>query len=401
MNILSLSFFTVLIIISFSVSPVFALGAGDRNLFLIGMMAFSPLVLIKYNRLELRDVWLITFLMTLVLAPLLNHPESMRWSTVFYSIMFGVTFLAYKQLLMHRLLTIKLYQLTLQYLIYAYAIVLVIQQFCVLTGLPVFNLSNSGVDIEAWKLNSLAAEPSHSGRIVGLLMYSFITVKELVIKRSYDLKLDLKTDQWVWLAFTWVMITMNSATAFLFIPIVLLKCFRVKNLLSLFILVGSMMLFINLLGLVAFERTLRVFMATLTYDYYEVLEADHSAALRILPVMILSEMVEVTSLDGWFGHGIGFVRGFLSLYIPGVSGDFIGGGFFQIWMEFGFLSFILFFIFTLLATFNKRDYTSLIFWFMIVFLNGINSQIIWLCIILLHTNNFFIKKLSIKIKSNA
>jgi len=392
MRILSLPFLAVLIIVSFATALAFALGDGDRNLILIGVMMLSPLVLIRFCQFEWKDGWLIAFLLSIVLAPLLNQPESMRWSTVFYSMMFGLTFLAYKQLLINKILSIEYYKNILMYLIYAYGIVLLVQQFCILTGLPVFNESLSGFSLDnKWKLNSLAAEPSHSARIIALLMYSFITVKELGLKRKYNFKLDYKNDNWVWASFLWAMLTMGSGTAFLFIPIVLLKFIRFKSLIPIFILVSFMIFIVNILGINVFERTIRVFMAILTLDYYEILEADHSASIRILPMMILSEMVDVISLDGWFGHGVDFVSSFLSYYIPGIPDGFSGGGFLQIWMEYGFLSFILIFIFSFSTTFNKRDFSSVIFWFMLVFLYGVNSQIVWLCILLLFTNNYFTK----------
>lgn len=150
-------------------APAFALGEGDRNLLLIWVMGVSPLIVIARFRFDKNDVLSLLFLASIIIFPLIFHPESMRWSTVLYSWMFGLTFIAYKQLLQLNYFTIEPYLKLLKALLLAYFAVLLIQQFCVLTGLPVFNVSNYS-PAEPWKLNSLAAEPSHSARIVALLM---------------------------------------------------------------------------------------------------------------------------------------------------------------------------------------------------------------------------------------
>ena len=393
---LSLSFFLViLIIVSLAVTPAFALGEGNRNILLIGVMVLSPIIILSSKRIKRSNVWLLLFMTSIILVPFVYQPASMRWSTVMYSIMFCLTFIAYVQLLYQDSFTVENYQKLLKYLIYAYFVVLLIQQFCVLTGLPIFNLSNYN-PTNPWKLNSLAAEPSHSARIVALLMYCYITIKELIVNRKYDFHLDIKDDKWVWIAFLWAMLTMGSGTAFLFIPIILLKFIRFKNLLPLLVLVGIMVFIVNAMGVTAIERTFKVFMAVLTLDADVIIEADHSASIRIVPMMILSEMADLTTLDGWFGHGIDYVSTFMYKLLPGVREGTSGGGMLQVWIEYGFVSFILFVIFSFSNSFRKGDYLSIIFWFMLVFFNALNTQIAWLSIILLFTNKFFIKILQVK-----
>ncbi|MDB9783213.1 hypothetical protein OAB88_08955 [Winogradskyella sp.] len=380
-----------------AISPAFALGEGNRNLFLIGVMGLSPILILKYFEFDKKDIWLLVFLVSIVIFPYLVHPETMRWSTVLYTMMFGFTFIAYKQLLRQKHLSITHYINVLRLLIYAYFIVLLIQQFCVLTGLTVFNVSNYD-PTKPWKLNTLAGEPSHSARIVAVLMYSYITVKELITNRKYNFKFDINKDKWVWIAFIWTMFTMGSGTAFLFITIILLKFVRFKNLIPIFILAGGLIIVINYLEITAAERSYKTIIATLTLDQATILEADHSASIRILPFLILVKMVSLNSLDGWFGHGVDHVSTFLSDFIPGVNEGLSGGGFFQIWMEYGFISVFLFFIFSFFSSYRKGDFFSIFFWFMLVFLYGVNNQIVWLCLILLFTNKYFFKRTSTKNK---
>lgn len=388
---LSPPFFLVIIIISLAVSPAFALGEGNRNLLLIGVMGVCPFLILKYKKFYWSEVWLLLFMASIILLPLLNQPASMRWSTVMYSFMFGIAFIAYARLLHRNKFNIQSYQKLLKYLIYAYFVVLLIQQFCVLTGLPIFNLSNYN-PIEPWKLNSLSAEPSHSARIVAFLMYCYITVKEKIIKKGYNFRLDFKDDKWVWLSFLWTMLTMGSGTAFVFIPIVLLKFIRFKTLIPLTAIIGVVFFLVNIMGINVFERPFKVFIATLTLDVDTIIEADHSASLRIVPMIVLAQMTDLTTVNGWFGHGIDYVSSFLSFLIPGVPVGFSGGGLFQLLSEYGFIPFVLFIVFSFSNSNGKDNYLNIVFWFMLVFMYGINSQIVWLCIILLFTNKYFIKK---------
>ena len=382
------SFFVLLILVALAISPAIALGEGNRNLLLIGVMFIAPFIVMSHQRFYKSDIWLLLFMVSIVLAPLMNHPESMRWSTVLYSMMFGFTFIAYKQLLHGKSFSIENYQKLLKYLIYAYFVVLLIQQFCVATGLPIFNISNY-VPTEPWKLNSLAAEPSHSARIVALLMYCYIVIKELIEKRGYNFRLDIKEDKWIWLAFIWTMLTMGSGTAFLFIAIVLLKFLKFRTLLPLLVISVIILFIVNTMEITAFERTFKVFMATLTLDTNAIIEADHSASLRIVPMIILAKMVDFTTLNGLFGHGVDFVSTFIYKMIPGIPEGVSGGGLLQLWMEYGFISFVLFTLFSFTHIYSKQAPLNIILWFMLVFLYGVNGQIVWLTIILLFTNRYF------------
>lgn len=382
----------IIILIALAVSPAFALGEGSRNLLLIGVMSLSPIIILNYGRFDRINTWLALFVASIILFPLIFHPESIRWSTVFYSVMFCLTFMAYQELLKRSYFTLKNYQNLLKYLILAYFVVLLIQQFCVLTGLPVFNLSFYN-QLEPWKLNSLAAEPSHSARIVALLMYSYINVAELGMKRKYNFQLDLEKDKWVWIAFLWTMVTMISSTAFLFIPIVLLKFVRVRNLAPLFVIFGITLFLVETMEISAFDRTYETALATLTLDEAKIIEADHSASFRIVPVIVLAKMINLESIDFWFGYGIDYINTFMFNYLPGGGEIVRGGGMLEVLTEYGFLSFLLFVIFSLEVCIDRRNIIiSVIFWFMLVLLNGLNHQISWLAIVLLYTNKSIIKK---------
>jgi hypothetical protein len=381
-------FLIYLFIISLAIAPAFALGEGNRNLLLIAVMSLSPIILIIYKQFYKLDNWLIILACSLVIGPYLLHPNSLRWYTILYSWMFFFTFMAYNRLLLSNFFNLNQFLKLLQFLIIAYFVTLLIQQFCVLISLPIFNLSNYNPN-EPWKLNSLSAEPSHSGRILGLLFYSFIEIKELVNNKKYSLKNDFNQDKWFWLAFLWTMLSMGSSTAILFLILIYFKFFGFRNLFFNSLMTLCIFYFLNILGIKQIDRLFETMKAFFSFDISSIISVDHSASIRIVPLITIFTKLDILSINGMFGHGIDSVSSFLFRYLPGAGNNISGGGFFQIWYEYGFLTFFILLIFTLKATNCRNSIINFLFWFLLVFLYGINSQITWLCIILLYTINYF------------
>ena len=384
----SANIFIIIIITLLCVSPAFALGEENRNLLLIGVMVMSPVLIIAFNKFDKSDIWILLFLISIIVIPLLNKPQSMRWSTVLYSCMFGLTFMAYSRLLFKSKLSPYNYLKILKIIIIAYAITLLIQQFCVLLGLPIFNVSSYDVTTP-WKLNSLASEPSISARIVFFLMYNYIITKQLLLKRKYILKKDFYYDRWIWFAILWIALTMGSATAFLFLFLLFAKFIKFNNTLVIVLSCFTLFVLFKNFEITAFSRAFEVTKATLTFDKEVILSTDHSAAQRIVPIIVLAEKLGFSKNDDWLGHGIDYTSTFLSDEIYGIPYGTSGGGLLQLWLEYGFISFLIFVFLTLKYCFYKEEPLSLVFWFFLVFLYGVNNQIVWLCIIMLWTYKYY------------
>lgn len=381
-----------IILIAMAVSIAFFLGADNRNQLLIGVMCFSPLILLKYPSLYPQDTIIILFCGAIILFPILFHPETMRWSTVLYSVMFCLTFMGYNRLLINGGLTREHYQTLLVYFIYAYAAVLLIQQFCVLTNTPIFNISNYDPQTP-WKLNSLTSEPSHSARVVALLMYSYINIKEAITKRRYVFKEDFKIDKWVWIAFLWTMVSMGSGSAFLFLLIVLLNFVHFKTLIPVFALVGGLLIIVETIdGTRAMDRTYKTATAVLTLDEKAIIKADHSASARIVPAMICIKRINLFETNAWFGHGIDNVSTFMSKQFPGVKKGYTAGGMAAFIFEYGIIAFLLFLIFSWKACIKRLNPIDMLFYFFMIFVFGVNNQFVWLAILLLYTNKYFLNK---------
>ena len=380
----------VLFFIALSTSPAIFLGDGNRNLLLISVLFLFPLLLIKFLKIDRIDLLPLSMLLIMLIAPYFTNYESYRLSTILYSMLFILIFITYKQLLFNADFSIHNYIDLIKFILFSYFVVLLIQQFCVLTGLPIFNVSSYSSS-SPWKLNSLSAEPSHTARIVPILMFSYIVAKEIILNRKYSFDKDFKDDRYLWIAFLWIVFTSGSATAHLFFVLIFFKFLSLKNIINLSILILLFIGLINLLDITSFQRTINFTMAVLTLDINTMMEVDHSASLRVVPFILLLDLVDVSTFEGWFGHGIDYVSTFMSDLIPGVPDGMAGGALLLTWMEYGFLVFILFIIYTFLSVFNKKDLLTIVFWFLLIFLGGINSQMTWLAIVLLYTNTYYLK----------
>jgi hypothetical protein len=363
------------------------LGADGRNYLLIGFMALSPSFIFS-PWIPKTHFILYLFLASIALFPLIVNPEYLRWSTILFSMMFALSFVAYENVLRRSKLDIESFTRAIRFLLLAYCVVYVAQQVAVLTGLPILNESNYNAQYK-WKLNALAGEPSHAARIISMLMFAYLALHEIRTGSTYSLKLMLRRDRLLWIGYIWLVTTMQSTTALVFLPIILLKLADRRNFV---VVVIALSLTVSLLPLNVGEQSDRLFTivnAAISFDYRVLIAADHSGSLRVAPLFVLAEMIDLTSLQGWFGHGIDTVSSFMSDYITGVEFGYTGGGMLLVWYEYGFISFALFITFTLWVGGALRSVSNFLFWLLIVFIAGPNNQIVWMYLILFASVNYF------------
>ena len=365
-------------------SLAFALGEDRRNYILIAAMGISPLIIVLTPLITRNDAYIYLIIMLSIFCPLLNHPATMRWSTVLYGCMFYIYLIALCHLFVLSNISQGDIMKLLKCLLFAYAIVLIIQQLCVLLGLPIFNVSNYNIK-EPWKLNSLMSEPEHSGRMVGLLMYSYLTIKSIT-SGDESLVESWKSEKLLWGAFIWCMLTSLSAGAYLFLFIVLTRFMTSKNFLQMVFSLSAVFLAANfIIESVALERFIKFSSAVLTFDIYKMCQADLSAALRIVPSILCIQQIDLSTVDGWFGHGIDYVSKFMSNYISGVEIGYTGGGLFLTAVEYGFLVFIILVVVTFKLCYDKNNKVpTMLFWVFSVLFVGVNSQITWATITMLY-----------------
>lgn len=378
-------------LIVLSTAPAFALGENNRNLLLIGLMPISPVIVIYYQQFRKEDFLLLLFLLVIVICPSLFHSASMRWSTVLYTAMFCVTFMGVTLLVRNSGFKIVNYIRIIKYLIYAFAALLLIQQFCVLMNWSILSVSNY-VPETPWKLNSLSAEPAHTSRIIGVLMYCYILMREKFTGVTYPISDCIKEDKWVWLSFFWIIFTSMSGTAFIFLFIIALKFIRLRNLVI--ILATVILGFITLknLQLESFERFMKVVSAAMTFEEQNITAADHSASFRIVPMIRYVKMIDIGSLDTWFGHGVDYIQDQFSSMFAGVNkGAMAHGGLMILLMDYGLISFLIFILFTLRFSIRKSEVQTYLLWFVMVLSVSINVQLLWFTLVFFWINDYFLK----------
>lgn len=375
-----------LMLVFVSTSPAFALGEGSRNLLLIGLMAGSPLLLLFFPAVNWRvELAVLILILLQLLLPALRHPDTMRISTFLFSCLFYVFFLVYTRVLGYDAFTLDHFAGVLKGLLYAYFIVLLIQQICVLGHFPIFNLGIGYDGIhDKWKLNSLMSESSHAARVTSLLMYVYVSVRKLQIP-DYSLRNSFILDGGVWVAFLWPALTMMSSTAFLFMILVFLSFvdFQRDKLSLLVVIVAIIPVLFVVRQLPQFRRMERFARAVMTLDVQAIDQADNSAAQRVVPSLNALEVIGFSSADDWFGHG---VDADAELVTPARGAIVITGGAFSVWINYGLLFQLIFWLFTFFIIHNRMNIGTWIIWLLYVFMYGvINSQIVWFAMIMMYT----------------
>ncbi|MDA8853189.1 hypothetical protein N9I71_00810 [Amylibacter sp.] len=378
--------FTKISLIMVAISPAFLLGAGNRPLGLIFFMGISPFFALKKNY-DFTTFVLLAFCGSIVFSVGVINFETVRWSTVLYTLMFSSFYIAYVNSLKSGSMQISEFIKICKFILLAYFFTLLIQQFCVLFGLPIFNVSNYNPS-SPWKLNSLAAEPSHSARIIALVMLAYVMAIK-IIKDSQTLKPSQREQMLVWFAFFYSMMTLGSATGVFMLFIIILYKFGKFNMKSFILAFATILIVLSFFPIEQLNRVINLTISIFTLDYNQMLSADHSGAMRIAPLFVLFNEVKIFSVNGIFGHGVDSVGLFMSNYISGIEEGTSGGGLMVLWYEYGVLSFALFSYFSIRTMYIKKEPIFVLIWLIMVFIAGVNNQILWLSIIIYTTLQFF------------
>lgn len=284
-----------------------ALDDRHKNMLLVAYICLSPLILlIRECRVILPriDVPLLVFSVFAGISGVVWHPEHFRLGTYLFSVGFCVYFAMMARMLRVAGFTVDEFLKLLRIIIYAFTVVLLIQQFCVLTGLPVFNQTT--VYGEPWKLDSLAREPSYMVTILSILIFFF----GLISKAGHpdqNLLYNIRKNPWTWISYLWCLFTCYTASAYVALPLSLIPWIDRRNLVrSLGILVAvitACLIINNFIPSRQFSRTQRTVAALVTLDSAKIVEADLSASERIIPAMTIMKKLHVDDADFWLGHG--------------------------------------------------------------------------------------------------
>lgn len=235
------------------------------------------------------------------------HPESWRWSTLLYSTGLVSTYICFYNLVtVEKVFTINHFIRICKWIMMAYFVVCVIQQFFLLLGInyfPLINLCqifNRGIGC-----NSLCQEPSTFGRFMLVFYYAYIKCNEYKRgKGAFSInELFSGEHKWVTIRFLWMILTMGSGTAFVCLILFSLYFVRRHNWYYVIPVLAICYSLIQTSGIEALERATSTIEATSTLNAQTVRKTDSSASARIGPVLN-SLNADFSKFDTWLGKGI-------------------------------------------------------------------------------------------------
>ena len=271
----------------------------------VGLMLLAPLAFIFYVPQFTKAVlcgglyWAYCFL-----SAFLNG--DMRFSTIGYMGLFVITFIVYYNSIYDGSLGLDEFKKVLKYLIFAYAICLLLQQICLLVGihnLPLINLIG-GSYMKLGKLPSLSLEPSHTAIIMTFAYLCYLRCCQIEDGEKPSLKSVFYGDnRLVTIGFLWVMLTMGSGSAYFGLIGIMFYFSNKTNLAIICVFAVSLIAILPNIENEQVKRDIKVSGALMTGDRAMIVKSDGSAASRIVPLINTFTKSDLTNPKTWFGHG--------------------------------------------------------------------------------------------------
>ena len=277
----------------------------EVSTFKVSVMAFLPLIFVQRCAFMSRALVLcFLYWMACYLSALFNG--EMRFSTLGYLGLFLMTYVTFYNLVQKGAFTINSFMKLLRLLIFAYGIVLVLQQvlsFVGVVNIGILNLDNQ-IYLSDYKYPSLSIEPSHSARILTVAMLCYLRCLAICnggrkVKISEMFNGENKS---LTLMFMWTMFTMSSGTAFIGLGLLSLYFVTKRSVFYIVPLLIGLFLLGEGLELKQFDRAKRVAFATTTGDANIVAEEDESASSRVIPLLNTFK-ADLTDKTTWMGRG--------------------------------------------------------------------------------------------------
>lgn len=317
-----------------------------------------------------------------VLIAAITHPATLRWSTVLFAFSFMVTYIAYYNLVViNKVFSRAFFTQLIRTLIIAYTIFMIIQQCLLIIGIKIFPIFNLVQDLgRGIAGNSLSYEPASAAAILSFSFLSLIRMYELEEGGRLLFQNLWGKDKWIVVAFIYTMLGLVSGTAMVGLTLVAFYFVSPKQyLIAIPIVVLILLLFFNI-DYLPLERARNSFMAFLTLDKKEVMNADGSAAARIIPIVNTLTKLDLSSWEGWLGHGVDYG---ISKWI--FSDRVMIGGI----ADYGFLSFIVMQIAVYTCMIRKLFSLETLLWMFLGMMTLGNVPINWGCMMMFTAVRYF------------
>jgi hypothetical protein len=272
----------------------------------VGCMALAPLIYLIYERVINRAViWGSAYFFFCCASSSLSG--EMRFSSVGYMGLFIFAFIAFYSALHMGAMTLCEFKNVIKRLIYAFFIVLVLEQLCLIVGIqncpPINLLSGSYMSLN--KLPSLSLEPSHTAIILTVAYLCYLRCCELEEEIKFTIREAFNLEhRKVSIGYLWVMTTMGSASGYIGIFLISLYFVKSKLVVPAFgILLFAVISLAPLLENENLTRFSKIANATMTGDTGKIAKADGSGATRVVPLVNTFTKLDLRDSKTWFGHG--------------------------------------------------------------------------------------------------
>lgn len=365
-----------------SINPTWTQGEANKNLLLAAAMCLSPMVLLIKNTRVLMpriDLPLAGVAIMVMAMPVLFHPESVRWITMLFTGAWCVFFMMLARLTLISGLRSDEFQKMIRWIVYAYCLVLVVQQICLLTGMPILLNEGAHYARHPWKLNSLSEEPSHATLILSVLMYYYTSTRraEDCNERLWQ---TIKETPWLWVAFGWGIFSTVNASAYIFGPLCLLPYItrrNVKMVAAIMIGIVVLMMATPVGNIGQIGRVKRLAVAMITMDEERIIGGDISAAGRIVPSIRGAKSIDPSDPDTYVGHGTDADTRDMGPR-PGYPTDKGSAGIFSIWYNYGAICALLFWVVIVQITARREEWSSIVMMLLAIQLSSdYNMQLLW------------------------
>lgn len=335
------------------------------------------------------DLFAYLLILMIVLTSLINISR-FRLSTVVYSCLFIGSFLYFSSAFRLYPLGLKTIAGFCSLIVKLYTIVLVVQQICSLSGLPIINES---YNVEGLKCNSLANEPSQGGIVVSILLITFIRVKEMAEGKGRMTLLRIWYSDKI-LCLSYLYFCLMSSSVSCVICLLLVCCYFISGRTTITVLGIFVVVFIVIVlgGTEIGGRIKNLVPAMIQMNPQIIYDVDASSAARIAPYLVYFQELDLSDIHFWIGNGCDYG----GIHIYSVMADTeleenLGvGGLVNFLYDFGLLSFLP--LLCLVAKLTGIKSFEFFFFVIIVSVCSFNLHILWLFLFLEYVQYWYRRK---------
>lgn len=269
----------------------------------VSLMALTPLIFVWYfPRFTKAVLWGSLYVGFCFMTSYMHG--DMRFSTIGYLGMFVATFMVYYNSINQHIIPFRTFKKVIVYLIYAFAICLLLEQACLIVGIHNFPLINLLGKMRLGKLPSLCLEPSHTAVVMTFAYLSYLRCCQIENGEKLSFKeLISREHRWVTFGFLWVMLTMGSGSAYFGLMGLAVYFINKKSFVWLSMIIVVLVAALPYIKNEQSERATKITSALVTGDTKLIVKADGSGASRIVPLLNTFTQLDLTKNETWFGHG--------------------------------------------------------------------------------------------------